>query len=288
MIAHVAAAGERRGRVVLSITSGVANLTAIEAALRVARAFESEVESLIVEDSALLDVASYSFAREISLSGRRGDVLSGEQIALQMRHVHAALQRQVAEMARLAEVPIHATMVCGELVEEVARACTANGPWNVVALAEPLSAVSGLQLQQLFTAAQDATGVVVVGRNTRRAATGPIVAAIEDISHLEPMLRAAERLMQVSATESVVMLLIGDEAQTHEMEGQARLLLGEAPNVTIERAVARYGLAVEVAEILRRSGGGFVLAQFGGLVVPGDGDLRYLASSLECPLFLMR
>ena len=34
--------------------------------------------------------------------------------------------------------------------------------------------------------------------------------------------------------------------------------------------------------------GGFVICQFGGLVVPDEGDLRPLASVLECPLFLVR
>ena len=52
-------------------------------------------------------------------------------------------------------------------------------------------------------------------------------------------------------------------------------------------AVAR-GEAAVVAEALRRLGGGFVICRFGGLVVPDEGDLRPLASVLECPLFLVR
>ena len=43
-----------------------------------------------------------------------------------------------------------------------------------------------------------------------------------------------------------------------------------------------------IAETLRRLRGGFVICQFGGLVVPDEGDLRPLASVLECPLFLVR
>ena len=43
---------------------------ALEAAVRVARAFRSEIESLFVEDEQLFDCASYGFVREVSLSGR--------------------------------------------------------------------------------------------------------------------------------------------------------------------------------------------------------------------------
>jgi len=41
-------------------------------------------------------------------------------------------------------------------------------------------------------------------------------------------------------------------------------------------------------EALRRLGGGFVICQFGGRGVPDEGDLKPLASVLECPLFLVR
>jgi hypothetical protein len=34
--------------------------------------------------------------------------------------------------------------------------------------------------------------------------------------------------------------------------------------------------------------GGFVICQFGGLLVPDEGDLRPLAAVLECPLLVVR
>jgi len=67
MIAHVAESGEDRGRVVLHLRSGNPHVIAVEAALRVARAFGSDLESLFVEDEQLFDCAAYGFAREVSL-----------------------------------------------------------------------------------------------------------------------------------------------------------------------------------------------------------------------------
>ena len=48
------------------------------------------------------------------------------------------------------------------------------------------------------------------------------------------------------------------------------------------------GEAAVIAETLRRLRGGIVIGQFGGLVVPDEGNLRPLCAALECPLFLVR
>ena len=71
MIAHVAETGEDRGRVVLQLGSGHPSAIALEAAVRIARAFQSEIESLFVEDEQLFDCAAYGFVREVSLTGRQ-------------------------------------------------------------------------------------------------------------------------------------------------------------------------------------------------------------------------
>ena len=84
-------------------------------------------------------------------------------------------------------------------------------------------------------------------------------------------------------------MLVGrNDSETLEMEGQARLILGAEPAAIIQRANMRPGAPIELAEQLRRWGSGFILARFGGLLVPSGGDLEHLALALECPLFLMR
>ena len=288
MIAHVAAAGEERGRVVLCLTHGAVHPIALEAAIRVAQAFQSEIESLFIEDLQLFELAAFSFAREISLTGRRRNAMTPECMALDMQHVAAALQRRIAELARRSEIPLRSTVVRDEPVNAVARACAECGPWNVVALAEPLGPGSPAMLRELFAAVAGTTGIVLVGPNARRT-SGPVIAEVEDIADLEPMLRTAERLVAVTGAESFSLLLVGrNDDETLEMEGQARLVLGAEPAATILRANVRHGAPIELAEQLRRSGCGFILARFGGLLVPDDGDLDHLALTLECPLFLMR
>ena len=106
MIAHVAQTGEDRGRVVLQLGSAHPNTVALEAAVRVARAFQSEIESLFIEDAQLFDCAAYSFVREVSLRGDQRRVMSSASMTRDLRLAAQAARRQLEVLARRAEVPM--------------------------------------------------------------------------------------------------------------------------------------------------------------------------------------
>lgn len=288
MIAHVASADEDRGRVVLRLSpSGHPSQMAFEAAVRVAQAFQSEIESLFVEEQQLLELAQYPFAREVSFCGRRVRNLSSADIQRDMRVAAASLLRRVEAIARSADVPVRSRSIRGEAVHVLAHACSESGPWNVVALAEPFSPYHSPVLRELFDTVTGTTGIVLVGPKTRRT-KGPVVAAVEDIEHLPGMLRAAERLAGVLG-EGVLVLLIADtEEKVALLEAQTRLMVTGQGDVRISAAILARGAPAVVAEALRRLRGGFVIAQFGGLLVPEGEDLKPLAAALECPLFLVR
>jgi hypothetical protein len=288
MIAHVAEVSEQRGRVVLQLTAGEPNFAAIEAAIRVAKAFQSEIESLFVEDLALLEVASFPFAREISLSGRERREISVDRIEREMRHLAAAIGRKVSELARHAEVPHRQTVVRGDPVSALARACAACGPWNVIAVGHSVGSAGCSSVRHLFEAVADTTGVILAGPNARRT-SGPLLVVLEDIAHLEPMLRSAERLRLDPKEHPIKLLLVADaEDKSHWMEGQARLILHDQESAAISRIVVAEGAEAALAEHLRRMHAGFMIGTFGGILAPPDSDLRRLMASLECPLFLMR
>ena len=105
MIAHVARMGEDRGRVVLQLGSAHPSTVALEAAVRVARAFQSEIESVFVEDAQLFDCAAYGFVREVSLTGRQRRVMSTAGMTQDLRLAARAARRQLEVLARRAEVP---------------------------------------------------------------------------------------------------------------------------------------------------------------------------------------
>lgn len=287
MIMHVAEAGERRGRVVLHIASGHPNSVAIEAAVRIAQAFNSEIESLFVEDLQLYDLASYPFAREISLNRARQRPLSRDDIEREMRLLGQSLLRRVEALARAADVPLRTKVVRDDPVHALVKACAEDGPWNVVALADAFSPGQGARLSDLFATIAGTTGLMLVGPNARRT-RGPIITVVETPEHLQPMMRAGERMAGVLGTE-VLLLLLSDSPSADEwLDGQVRLALGDHPRVRLLHCRTDQSAPAALAEVIRRLRGGFVIGHFGGLLVPADGDLRDLVAALECPLFLMR
>ena len=112
--------------------------------------------------------------------------------------------------------------------------------------------------------------------------------ALEDTAQLPDMLRAAERMAALDDAEIVLLLIAPDEDALARMDGEARLVVEAREGVRIQSAAVARGEAAVIAETLRRLNGGIVICQFGGLVVPDEGDLHPLASVLECPLFLVR
>ena len=287
MIMHVAEAGEQRGRVVLHITSGHPNSVAIEAAVRIAQAFNSEIESLFVEDLQLFDMASYPFAREISLNRARQRPLSRDSLEREMRLCGQSLLRRVERLARAAEVPLRTKVVRDDPVQALAKACAEDGPWNVVALADALAPGQGARLCDLFATVAGTTGLMLVGPKARRT-RGPIIAVVETPEHLQPLMRAGERMARVLGGEVLVLLLSDSPSGDEWLDGQVRLALGDQSRVRLLHCQTDQGAPAALAEVIRRLHGGFVIGHFGGLLVPADGDLRDLVAALESPLFLMR
>jgi len=287
MIAHVAQSGEDRGRVVIQIRSGHPSTVALEAAVRIAQAFGSDLESLFVEDEQLFDCAAYGFVREVSLSGRQSRVLSLDTM---MRDLHLAAQgtrRQLEALARRAEVPLRCRVVRDEPLRALTIACAETGPWNVVALGEPFSAGNGGMLKQLLIEVSGTTGLVAVGPKAQRV-LGPVVVAVEDTGQLPDMLRTAERLAALDGAEIVLLLVAPNEDELDRMDEGARLVVEAREGIRIQSAAVARGAAAVIAETLRQLKAGIVICQLGGLAVPDEGDLRPLASALECPLFLVR
>lgn len=287
MIAHVAQSGEDRGRVVIQIRSGHPSAIALRAAVQIARAFGSDLESLFIEDKQLFDCASYGFVHEISLSGRESRPLSIDSM---MRDLHLAAQgtrRQLEALAREAQVPLRCRVVRDEPLRALTMACAEVGPWNVVALAEPFNGGYSATFKQVLDEVSGTTGIVTVGPRAQRVA-GPVIAAVEEMAELPDMLRLAERFAAVDGAEVVLLLVAASQAEMAQMDGEARLVVEDREGVRIEPVAVTRGAAASMAETLRRLHGGMVICQFGGLVVPDDGDLRPLAAALECPLFLVR
>jgi hypothetical protein len=287
MIAHVAQAGEDRGRVVLQVCSPQPNALALLAAVKIAQAFQSEIETLFVEDVQLFDCAAFGFVREVSLSGRTHSKLSAESVSQSLRLAAQGARRELERLARSVDVPLRTRVVRDDPLQALCTACSEVGPWNVVALSEPFTGGFAHTLKQMFEAIEGTTALILVGPRARRI-TGPAVVALEDMERLPDLLRAAERLSAIDDAGIVVLLVASESQRLYDMDAQARIALAGRDKMRIEHAIVARGAPAVAAEALRRLGGGFVICQFGGAVVPDEGDLSPLAASLECPLLLVR
>lgn len=307
MTAHVAERGEGRGRVVLRLTgTHVANEYAVRAAIRIAKAFHSEIESLFVYDRQIFDAAGYSFVREIGtvqraapkacqlaeedpgvLAQGRLAAIDVADISRQYELVARRLQRWVSKMALQEEVPVHGRVVRDTPLRALSAACQMSGPWNVVALAEPFTVDSLARLDVLFERVTGMTGVVLVGPRVA-AMQGPVVAVIEDHERVTGMLRTAERIARVNGSD-VVLAVAGQSraAQSWLKSEVIHAVTGGHMVAVVELGRAGGGTAV-LAEALRQLGPGFVIAEHGGLLVPHTGDLKPLGAALSCPLLVVR
>lgn len=327
MITHVAEAVEARGRVVLRLTPGAGGgqgtLAAIDAAVRLAQAYRAEIESLYIEDVDLLRLASFSFAAEIpALGHHRGSCrdsyggphgrgrwrrLCVADLERDMRLQVSGLHRLVEQRAAEAQVPVRLRVMRDDRVSALASTCADCGPWNVVVLSEPLASLAGEDLALLFKGVPDATGLMVVGRAQHQLLTPteqPVVLALEQAAALPAMLHTAERLVDGTNTPIVVVLVAGEVTADdgpdigQKLESQVRLVLSERPPVVradgtpaivqLVSLTETHGELAVIAEALRRLAPGFLIARFGGVIVPPEGALRLLGATLRCPLLLIR
>ncbi len=288
MIAHVAEKGEDRGRVVLQIgPSAELSAAAAEGAARVARAFGSEIECLFVEEAGLVDSTGFAFVREVSFSGRQTRALSLADIEHGWRAAARSMQNRIAELAGRAEVPVRFRTVRDTIATALASACADFGPWNIVAIGEPLGATRAAGIGDLFAAVQGTTGILVAGHHAKCSA-GPVVAIVETIERVAPMWRAAERIAAVTGSEASLLIVSREHENLNWIEGQARLALGGDAAANVAIAVLAQTEPLAVAECLHRKRAGIVIAQYGGAAAPAGVDLAALATALDGVILLVR
>jgi hypothetical protein len=327
MIAHVAASGEDRGRVILQMGHGRLSTPTLEAALTVAKAFDASIECLFVEDQQLYDMANLPFTREISSCGRTITTADPDTLALDFRCDAIAAQREVTARTASTGVPQAGRVMRDTHVDALARACAEHGPWNVIALTDATTQVATQDgdkslLYAALTDVSDHTGVVVAAttKGLARPTTGPIAVLIETIDDLHVLLRIAEKLSAVDrhSQPDIVLMLATDRFDDAYagLEAQTRLALSASIDLTTEhqsghqsghqsehaqtdpsddapvvRRMPKIQLVPGHAATLRAIHTlrpSFFVAHFGCNFFPPDSDPAERVAVLSCPSFIVR
>jgi hypothetical protein len=287
MIAHVAEANEDRGRVVVRLGDfAVSSKAAIAAAVHVAVAFRSEIEGLFVEDPDLFAACAHGSLRQIGHNGHTTAGLTAAGLGRDAEHFAVAVQRELSIAAAASSVKFSAHVVRDQTIPALQAACAQRGPWNIIVFAEP---IVGADKSELLSAAVSqvwgTTGYIATGALCAWR-PGPIVVAIEDIDHLTGMIRAAERLAAVAGDPVYLLPVGGDEIALDWLEGEIRLTLGEATNLTILPRPAHAGSNLVLRAAIAQTKPRIIIARHGGILLPVDNTARPLAD-LGCPVFLV-
>lgn len=288
MITHVAERGENRGRVVLQTSpAGPLSPIAVEAALLVAKAFGSEIEGLFVEDEDLAHSTQFSFVKEVAFSGRETRPLS--LAALESAWAASAREAQgiIVGWAGDSDVPVHFHTVRGRIDVALARACATLGPWNLIAIGEPLERADLPSVGHLLSVVYGTTGILAAGARASRV-EGPVVALVESVERVPPMWRAAERIAAVTGAAASLVIVNEEPANRNWLEGQVRLALASERRAQFAIADAPHGEPAVIAELLRQAHAGLVILQYGGLAVPNDAALKALCAALEGAVLVVR
>jgi hypothetical protein len=287
MIAHVAEVGEDRGRVVVrlgafALTSGAA----LAAAVHVARAFQSEIEGLFIEDPEVFRAAAHGGVRELSQAGAVRAAFSASSVAHDIGHFAVAAQRAVADAARASGVRFSARVVRDTLGSALTTACAERGPWNIIVFAEPVAGEEeASQLAAVIATVWGTTGYVAAGRAAlwRR---GPVVIAVEDVERLSGMVRAGQRLAAVAGDDVILIPVGADDIALDWLEGEIRLTLGESAGVRILQRSTDPGSAHQWRASIAGLSPRMVIARHGGLILPAEATAQPLAD-LRCPVFMV-
>lgn len=288
MIAHVAEASEGRGRVVLSLGPDIViSKAAMTGAMTLAKAFGAAIESVFVDDPRFANVEDCGLVR-IVRERTPATQTPAREAPYPTEIAARALHRMVSRAAADLGVEHHARMVRDERLAGLARACADNGPWNVVAVGEPVGSDGGRLLNDLFDSVTATTGMLLAGGAHGATASGPVVAVIEDSDRLPPLLNTALRLRRVTGGEVRLLLVSSDQQEIDRLDGEARLLAGTVEGVTVHGVLTPERDPSPIAEAIQRAGAAIVVVEYGRTAVPRSTTHRPLWTAVSCPLLIVR
>lgn len=285
MMAHVAEATELSGKVLVWLDASHADAdVAAFTACRFADAFNAEIETLSFNGDNVARAGALNLA---SLVTSASPPAGGFAQAATVYELAGARQvRALDAAARRYGVPLQHTALDGAAIDRLAEVCASRGPWNVVVLAAPAAPATAPLIADIFANVSGATGIVVVPHKLL-APAGPVTIVAEDAERLPAMLRAASRLKGLVGR---VHLIAAADRRSELDELEAHIRLTTANHIGLDLAFAAPLLGVEGAldEKLRALQPGFVIARFGGALLPTPGALARTISRTGAPFLLVR
>ena len=287
MMAHVAEASEESGRVLFWLDpNAVAEPAAIDGACRLAAAFNSELETLVVNDGAIPRALALPVSRAVDCARGHSDKLLAQETGRILDLLGERQRREIESYAGKFGVPCHHTITAGDAIDQLTGLCLMSGPWNVIALSHAPSPATAAAISAIMANVSGATAVAVAGRSPLRP-SGSVAVVSEDCERLPSMLRAAMRLKRHGA--KVHLFLAADTfANLGDLEAHTRIVTAGWDDLIYESSGPTFGLEGTFDERLRSLAPSYVIARFGGNLLPSAKSLPRTVSLAGAPFLLVR
>ena len=287
MIAHVAEASEESGRVLLWLSPNAVSVPrAHEASVRVAAAYGSELETVVIDGPELANFAGLP-VRFVSNTGKIGaNYACDRDDSKGLISIAERRRREIDGRAARAHVLVHHARAVGDPIDRLAEMCLERGPWNIVAVERPASVDTASVLSSIFANVSGATAVVIAGRNAN-ATTADVAVVIEDTERMPSMVRAGERLVMPSG--KIHIFVVAETTESFlELDSHVRLLTSGRAGIVHATSAATFGVCGTFDEPIFKLRPNFVIARFGGSLLSDARALTRLLTISPAPFLLVR
>ncbi len=266
-----------RSRILLRLGYGRESAAAMQAAIDLARAYDSDIDGVFVEDRRVRAASALSCARLVSPFGRRSWAMTESDLPGEVRAVTLTLRRKMEEMAAGAHVTLH-------FRQEMKQAQEDTPPRFIVLGELPESDEINAGLQAIVSGDASVKGVIVTGPQARMA-SGPVAALIDAPEAAETLLDAARRVASVSGARVAAVPVTATLSGLSAI-GKAVKAFGEREaDIFYRDLVTRHQ---DVLGTLRRLRSGFAVAAYGRGFLADPGILKKFVRLLDTPLLLVK
>ncbi len=283
MIAHVAEVSEQSGRIVVWLDPQSSVVPAsLNVSSRIASAYGARLETLVVGGIDLSEAGGLPI-RRVGQDGTSTAAFGVTNAAKLLTDRH---RRAADRMGAALHVPVTHTGASGDALDRLADMCSAEGPWNLIALTRAPTAELGPVISDILANVSGVTGVIVGGRDAQ-ARSDDILLAIEDAERMPSMLRAAERLITGNGRIRVMLVAV-TAAQHREIDTLARLAAQGNARLVFDAAGPTHGVDGALDDRIFKARAGLVIARFGGTLMAHGRALARTMALAHAPFLLVR
>ena len=270
----------------MELSSITPNVAALQKAMEMARALNSEIEGLYITDDEIEQVCGLVVARTVNASGRNVAHQAAQSLKRDVYLATRSMQRQFDELANRARLKHQFKSVAGRPSHEVLKACADDDAASLLVMSETVALAQIPHIDQLLTQPSSLRGILMIGPGADKR-SGPTVIVPQEADTLPDMLDLAEALT-LKDKPLIIFLSGADDRILQEEANQLHGSLKPNERINILTALIPQGQPQAMTAAIMRLGCGLVITEYGGSLVPGKSDILPLASSLPCPLLITR